>query len=56
MDQIELRRACAWVGNSAAVAMKNHALLKRTDSIDAAGSTVPDFEGRNSNENSAAKR
>ncbi len=35
MDQYGLRRACQWAGNSPATAMKNYALVRRTDFIDA---------------------
>ena len=35
MDEYGLRRACQWAGNSAATAMKNYALVKKTDFIDA---------------------
>ncbi len=34
MDQYGLRRACAWIGNSAAIAMRNYALMKKTDYLD----------------------
>lgn len=35
MDEYGLRRACQWAGNSAATAMKNYALVKKTDFDDA---------------------
>ena len=35
MDEVGLRRVCAWIGNSAHVAMKNDALLKSTDYMEA---------------------
>ena len=35
MDQYGLRKACMWAGNSAATAMKNYALVKKTDFDDA---------------------
>ena len=31
MDQFGLRRACMWAGNSPATAMKNYALVRKTD-------------------------
>ncbi len=35
MDEYGLRKACQWIGNSPAIAMKNYSLLKKTDYIDA---------------------
>lgn len=35
MDLVGLRKACQWIGNSPTVAMRNYALLKKTDYIDA---------------------
>ena len=35
MDEYGLRRACQWAGNSAGTAMKNYALVKKTDFTDA---------------------
>ena len=32
MDEHGLRRACQWAGNSAATAMKNYALVRKSDS------------------------
>ena len=34
MDEYGLRRACQWAGNSAGTAMKNYALVKKTDFTD----------------------
>ena len=34
MDQYGLRKACAWIGNSPAVAMKHYALLRKSDYTD----------------------
>ena len=34
MDEFGLRRACLWVGNSPATAMKNYALVRKTDFVD----------------------
>jgi integrase len=34
MDRYGLRKACAWIGNSPAVAMKHYALLRKTDYTD----------------------
>lgn len=34
MDAYGVRRACQWIGNSAAVAMKNYSLLKHEDFVD----------------------
>ena len=31
MDEHGLRRACQWAGNSAATAMKNYALVRKSD-------------------------
>ncbi len=36
MDEYGLRKACMWAGNSAATAMKNYALVKKTDFDDSA--------------------
>ena len=46
MDEYGLRRACQWAGNSAATAMKNYALVKKTDFDDS---------GENQNQKSDAK-
>ena len=35
MDQFGLRKACQWAGNSPATAMKNYALTRNTDFVDA---------------------
>ena len=35
MDQNGLRKACQWAGNSPATAMKNYALTRNTDFVDA---------------------
>ena len=34
MDEFGLRRACQWAGNSPATAMKNYALVRKTDFVD----------------------
>ena len=34
MDEYGLRRACQWAGNSPATAMKNYALVRKTDFAD----------------------
>ena len=34
MDEYGLRRACQWAGNSPATAMKNYALVRKTDFVD----------------------
>ena len=40
MDEFGLRRACQWAGNSAGTAMKNYALVKKTDFTDS-GTQMP---------------
>ncbi len=40
MDEFGLRRACQWAGNSAGTAMKNYALVKKTDFTDS-GTQLP---------------
>ena len=40
MDEFGLRRACQWAGNSAGMAMKNYALVKKTDFTDS-GTQMP---------------
>ena len=35
MDEFGLRKACQWAGNSPATAMKNYALIRKTDFVDA---------------------
>ena len=35
MDEFGLRKACQWAGNSPATAMKNYALVRKTDFVDA---------------------
>ena len=40
MDEHGLRRDCQWAGNSAATAMKNYALVRKTDFTDARYSAV----------------
>ena len=35
MDEYGLRRACQWAGNSPVTAMKNYALVRKTDFVDA---------------------
>ncbi len=40
MDEHGLRRACPWAGNNAATAMKNYALVRKTDFTDARYSAV----------------
>ncbi len=35
MDSHGIRRACAWIGNSPAIAMKHYSLMKHTDYMDA---------------------
>ena len=39
MDEYGLRRACQWAGNSPTTAMKNYALIRKTDFIDDGVST-----------------
>jgi len=34
MDLYDLRRACAWIGNSPRIAMKHYALLRKSDYLD----------------------
>ena len=34
MDEFGLRRACQWAGNSPSTAMKNYALVRKTDFVD----------------------
>lgn len=34
MDKYDLRRACAWIGNSPRIAMKHYALLRKSDYLD----------------------
>jgi hypothetical protein len=34
MDKYDLRRACAWIGNSRRIAMKHYALLRKSDYLD----------------------
>ena len=34
MDDFGLRKACQWIGNSPAIAMKHYALMKKTDYVD----------------------
>jgi len=34
MDRYDLRRACAWIGNSPRIAMKHYALLRKSDYLD----------------------
>ena len=40
MDEFGIRKACQWAGNSAATAMKNYALVRKTDFTDARYSAV----------------
>lgn len=47
MDEHGLRRACHWAGNSAGTAMKNYALVKKTDFTDSG--TQSDHENEDSN-------
>ena len=35
MDKWGLRKACQWAGNNPATAMKNYALVRKTDFVDA---------------------
>ena len=42
MDEFGLRRACQWAGNSAGTAMKNYALVKKTDFTDPGMQTRPE--------------
>lgn len=37
MDEYGLRKACAWIGNSPAVAMKHYALMRKSDFLDVGG-------------------
>ncbi len=39
MDEFGLRRACQWAGNSPATAMKNYALVRKTDFVDEGNSS-----------------
>lgn len=41
MDVYGLRRACQWAGNSPGTAMKNYAMVRKTDFADAGNSDVP---------------
>lgn len=34
MDEVGLRKACAWIGNTPTMAMKHYRLLKDTDYLD----------------------
>ena len=47
MDEYGLRRACQWAGNSAGAAMKNYALVKKTDFTDSGTNTAPENVGSN---------
>jgi integrase len=40
MDEYGLRRACQWAGNSPATAMKNYALVRKTDFVDSGNSVT----------------
>ena len=40
MDEFGLRRACQWAGNSPATAMKNYALVRKTDFVDEGASVI----------------
>ena len=42
MDAYGLRRACQWAGNSPATAMKNYALIRKTDFIDTGSESAKD--------------
>ena len=44
MDEYGLRRACQWAGNSAGTAMKNYALVKKTDFTDSGTQSDPEKE------------
>ena len=58
MDEYGLRRACQWAGNSAGTAMKNYALVKKTDFTDAGTQTsddTGDSNDSNPDQKSAAK-
>jgi hypothetical protein len=34
MDEVDLRRACSWIGNNAKIAIENNALIRQTDFLD----------------------
>ena len=47
MDEYGLRRACQWAGNSAGTAMKNYALVKKTDFTDSGTNIASENVGSN---------
>ena len=47
MDEYGLRRACQWAGNSARTAMKNYALVKKTDFTDSGTQNTLENVGSN---------
>ena len=47
MNRYDLRKACAWVGNSPIVAINHCALLKKTDYIEAGGKSAEEPSGIN---------